>query len=57
MKMELWKNYTQTNCTTESKIHIDQILRLWDISIYVRLLVGNKSIWSDMIMKKNHDGS
>ena len=34
----------QTNCTTESKINIDQMLRLWDISIYVRLLVGNKSI-------------
>ena len=46
MKIKLWKNCTQTNRTTESKIHIDQMLRLWDISIYVRLLVGNKSIWS-----------
>ena len=33
----------QTNCTTENKIHLDQMLRLWDISIYVRLLAGNKS--------------
>ena len=44
MKIKLLKNYTKTNCTTESKIHIDQMLRLWEISIYVRLLVGNKSI-------------
>ena len=52
MKIKLWKNYTQTNSTTESKIHIDQMLRLWDISIYVRLLVGNKSIWSGYDLEK-----
>ena len=57
MKIKLCKIYTQTNCKTESKIHIDQMTRLWDISIYVRLLVGNKSIWSGyMILKNNHDG-
>ena len=53
MKIKLLKNYTQTNCTTESKIHIDQILRRWDISIYVWLLVGNKSIWSGYDLEKN----
>ena len=57
MKIKLWKNYTQTNCTTESKIHIDQMLRLWNISIYVRLLVVISRYDLDMILENNHDGS
>ena len=28
------------------------MLRLWDISIYFRLLVGNKSIWSEYDLEK-----
>ena len=28
------------------------MLRLWDISMYVRQLVGNKSIWSEYNLEK-----